>query len=120
MVWVKEPPIKSYAVATNAFRYGTREARRSEWLTPFTSRATKQTARKAPSLRVAAKYGVCVVALLGFVGSITTCVARLASIRILQATQSVGDLIRGSIGFKPVLRRLIVFKHLNIGIHEQA
>jgi hypothetical protein len=29
--------------------------------TPFTSRATKQTARKAPSLWVAAKCGVCVV-----------------------------------------------------------
>ena len=30
--------------ATEAFRDGLREARRSEWLTPFTSRATKQTA----------------------------------------------------------------------------
>jgi len=41
-----EPLIKSYAVATAAFRDGMREARRNEWLIPFTSRATKQTARK--------------------------------------------------------------------------
>jgi hypothetical protein len=94
---MKEPLIKPHAVATEAFRDGMREARRSEWLTPFTSRATNQTARKAPSLRVAAKCGVCFVALLGFVGSTTTFVARLASIRILPATQSAEDLIRGSI-----------------------
>ena len=43
---VREPLIKSHAVATAAFRYGMCEARRSEWLTPFTSRATKQTTRK--------------------------------------------------------------------------
>ncbi len=50
---------------------------------------------KPPSLGVAAKCVVCVVALLGFVGSTTTFVARLASIRILPATQSVEELIRG-------------------------
>src|SRR5712692_3284447 len=75
------------------------EARRSQWPPPLASRATKQTARRAPSLRVAAKCGVCVVALLGFVGSTTTFVARLASIRILPATQSAEDLIRGSFSF---------------------
>ncbi|MGH8744334.1 MAG: hypothetical protein ACREUY_08660, partial [Burkholderiales bacterium] len=73
------------------------------------------TVSRQPSLRVAAKCGVYVVALLGFVGSTTTFVARLASIRILPATQSVGDLIRGSMsGFKPVLRRPIVLEHSNI------
>ena len=54
-------------------------------------------ARIAPSLRVAAKCGVCGVALLGFVGPATTFVARLASIRILPATQFAEDLIRGSL-----------------------
>jgi len=51
-------------------------------LAPLASRATKQIARKAPSLRVAAKCGVCFVALLGIVGQATTFVARLAFIRI--------------------------------------
>ena len=64
---------------------------------PLASRATKQTARKAPSLRVAAKCGVCVVALLGFVVLATTFVARLAAIRILPATRLTKDLIRGSL-----------------------
>jgi hypothetical protein len=64
---------------------------------PLASRATKQTARKAPSLRVAVKCGVCGVALLGFVVRATTFVARLASIRILPATQSAEDLIKGSL-----------------------
>ena len=50
---------------------------------------------KPSSLRVAAKCGVCVVALLGVVVLATAFVARLASIRILLATQSVEDLIRG-------------------------
>ena len=77
-----------------------REARRSQWPFPLASRATKQTARKAPSLRVAAKCGVCVVALLGFVVLATTFVARLASIRILLATQFAEDLIRGSLELK--------------------
>jgi hypothetical protein len=87
----------SHAVATAAFRDGMSEARRSQWQTPLASRATMQTARKAPSLRVAAKCGVCIVALLGFVVLATTFVARLASIRILPATQFAEDLIRGSI-----------------------
>ena len=65
---------------------------------PLASRATMQTARKAPSQRAAEKFGVCVVALLGFVVQATTFVARLASIRILPATQSAEDLIRGSLG----------------------
>jgi hypothetical protein len=51
---------------------------------------------KPQSLRVAAKCGVCVVALLGFVVLATTFVAHLASFRILPATQSAEDLIRGS------------------------
>ena len=46
---VREPLNKSYAGAAAAFRDEMREARRSEWLTPFASRATKQIARKAPS-----------------------------------------------------------------------
>jgi len=54
---------------------------------------------KPPSLRVAAKCGVCGVALLGFVVLATTFVARLASFRILPATQSAEDLIRGSFSF---------------------
>jgi len=61
------------------------------------SRATKQTARKALSLRVAAKFGVCIVALLGFVVQATTFVARFEFIRILPATQAAEDLIRGSL-----------------------
>ncbi len=77
-----------------------REARRSQWPPPLASRATKQTAQKAPSLRVAVKCGVCVVALLGFVVLATTFVARLASIRILPATQSAEDLIGGSLSIK--------------------
>jgi hypothetical protein len=52
---------------------------------------------KPRPVRVAAKCGVCVVALLGFVVRATTFVARLASIYILPATQSVEDLIRGSL-----------------------
>ena len=55
------------------------------------------TVSRQPSFRVAVKCGVCVVALLGFVVQATTFVARLASIRILPATQSVEDLIRGSL-----------------------
>ena len=65
--------------------------------TPLASRATKQTALTSPVPRVAVKCGVCVVAFLGVVVQATTFVARLASIRILPATQSAEDLIRGSI-----------------------
>ena len=61
------------------------------------------TVSRQPSLRVAAKCGVCVVALLGFVVRATTFVARLASIRILPATQSAEDLIRGSLSPLPVM-----------------
>jgi hypothetical protein len=52
---------------------------------------------KPSSLRVAVTCGVCVVALLGIVVPATTFVARLASIRILPATQPAEDLIRGSL-----------------------
>ena len=52
---------------------------------------------KPRPVRVAAKFGVCVVALLGFVVPATTFVARLASIRILPATQFAEELIRGSL-----------------------
>ncbi|MGH8755369.1 MAG: hypothetical protein ACREU0_06015, partial [Burkholderiales bacterium] len=41
-----EPLNKSYVGATPTFRDEMREARRSKWLTPFASRATKQIARK--------------------------------------------------------------------------
>ncbi len=51
---------------------------------------------KPRPVRVAAKCGICIVALLGFVVLATTFVARLASIRILPATQSAEGLIRGS------------------------
>src|SRR5438445_12238427 len=74
-----------------------REARRRQWQAPLASLATKQTAGKAPSLRVAAKCGACFVALLGVVVQATTFVARLAFIRILPATQSAWDLFRGSL-----------------------
>ena len=43
---------------------------------------------KPRPIRVAAKCGVCFVALLGIVAQATTFVARLAVIRILSATQS--------------------------------
>src|SRR5712691_7245633 len=52
---------------------------------------------KPRPIQVAAKCGVCIVALLGFVVLATTFVARLASIRILPATQFAEDLIRGSL-----------------------
>jgi len=61
---------------------------------PATNNKAMRPDRSVP--RVAAKYGVCVVALLGFVVQATTFVARLASIRILPATQSAENLIRGS------------------------
>ncbi|HMK14698.1 MAG TPA: hypothetical protein VK460_06770 [Burkholderiales bacterium] len=54
---------------------------------------------KPLSLWVAAKCGVCFVALLGFVVQATTFVARLAAILILLATQSAEDFIRGSFSF---------------------
>ena len=52
---------------------------------------------KPRPIRVAAKCGVCIVALLGFVVLATTFVARLAAIRILPATWFTKDLIRGSL-----------------------
>jgi hypothetical protein len=69
-----------------------REASRSEWSTPFARLATKQTARKTP----AAQCGVCFAVLLGIVGSATTFVARLASIRIGPCSAAAWDLFRGS------------------------
>ena len=47
----KEPLNKSHTVATGSFGMGCAKRRRSEWSTPFARLATKQTARKAPSLR---------------------------------------------------------------------
>jgi uncharacterized membrane protein len=47
-----------------------------------------------------------VVALLGFVVLATTFVARLASIRILPATQYTEDLIRGSLLSESILRAI--------------
>src|SRR6266536_3617648 len=118
---IRGPLNKSRTVATAAFRDGMREARRSQWQAPLASLAktsvsveanvsvanvkpcaaaagaTKQTARKAPSLWVAAKCGACFVALLGIIVQATTFVARLAFIRILPATQSAWDLFRGSL-----------------------
>src|SRR5256885_6077454 len=95
---IKGPLNESRTVATAAFRDGMREARRRQWQVPLASLATKQSARKAPSLRVAAKCGACFVALFGIVAQATTFVARLAFIRILPATQSAWDLFRGSLG----------------------
>ena len=66
---------------------------------PWQAERQNRPPEQAPSLRVAAKCGVCVVALLGFVVLATTFVARLASIRILPATQSAEDLIRGSLNY---------------------
>jgi len=64
---------------------------------PFTTSLTPQTARKAPSRRVAAKSGACYVALLGLVGRAMSCVARPALIQILPATRSTEDLFSGSL-----------------------
>src|SRR2546425_4266188 len=94
---IRGPLNESRTVATEAFRDGMREARRRQWQAPLASLATKQTAGKAPSLRVAAKCGACFVALLGIVTQATTFVARLAFIRILPATQSAWDSFRGSL-----------------------
>src|SRR5438045_3290906 len=101
---IRGPLNEFRAVATAAFREGMREARRRQWRGPLASLATKQTARKAPSLRVAAKCGACFVALLGIVAQATTFVARLALIRILPATQSAWDLFRGSLSLRSSTR----------------
>ncbi len=92
-----EPLIKSLAVATAAFRDGMREARRSQWHHPWQAERQSRPPGKPRPIWVVAKCSVCVVALLGFVVLATTFVARLASIRILPATQSAEDLIRGSL-----------------------
>ena len=63
---------------------------------PLASLATKQTARKAPSLRAAARCGVCRAALFGIVGRATTFVARLVSIRIGRKQRNREYLCRGS------------------------
>jgi len=64
---------------------------------PLGKPSDKADRTERPVPRVAVKCGVCVVAFLGVVVQATTFVARLASIRILPATQSAEDLIRGSI-----------------------
>jgi len=56
-----------------------------------------QTARKSPSLRAAAQRGVCFAVLLGIVGSTTTGVARLASIRVGPKQCNREYLCRGSL-----------------------
>src|SRR5437016_2700317 len=52
----KEPLNKSRVAATEAFRDEMREATRRPWQAPRASGATKQIARKAPSLRVSAQW----------------------------------------------------------------
>src|SRR6266536_2861838 len=53
---VREPLNKSRVAATAAFRDEMREAKRRPWQDPRASGATKQIARKAPSLRVSAQW----------------------------------------------------------------
>ena len=82
------------------------------------------TVSRQPSLRVAAKCSVCIVALLGVVVLATTFVARLASLRILPATQSAEDLIRGSLIqllSQPVdkLQRLFRAQLIRMGCFQQ-
>jgi hypothetical protein len=67
------------------------------WRAERLGRSPAQLANEPRPIRVAAKCGACVVALLGIVGQATTFVARLAFIRILPATQSAWDLFRGSL-----------------------
>jgi len=74
--------------ATAALRDGMRQRRRREWLTPFASSLTRQTARKAPSNRVTVKSGAHGVALLRIVVPATPSVARLIIILILTVTRS--------------------------------
>ena len=64
---IKEPLIKSHAVATVCNPDAGRGVRSAVWLRPNQRRTTKSFARIAPFLRVAAKYCVCFVALLGIV-----------------------------------------------------
>ena len=52
----REPLNKSRMAATEAFRDEVREAMRRPWQAPRASGATKQIARKAPSLRVSAQW----------------------------------------------------------------
>src|SRR5712691_11189915 len=94
---VREPLIKSRAVAAVCNPSAGRGVRSAVWWRPNQRRTTTPCAWIASSLRVAVKCVVCVVALLGFVVLATTFVARLASVRILPATQSAEDLIRGSL-----------------------
>ena len=70
---------------------------------------------KPRPVRVAAKCGVCIVALLGLVVPATTFVARLASIRILPATQFAEDLIRGSL-IRLLAQKCRDVEHLHAGL----
>ena len=92
------------SVSRSVVREGTQAAARNiaKWGAHAAAPAPQAslTVSRQPSLRVAAKCDVCVVALLGFVVQATTFVARLASIRVLPATQSAVDLIRGSLALK--------------------
>src|SRR6266700_3032579 len=53
---IREPLNKPRVAATEAFRDEMREATRRPWQAPRASGATKQIARKAPSLRVSAQW----------------------------------------------------------------
>src|SRR6266568_4531619 len=53
---LREPLNKSRVAATEAFRDEMREATRRPWQAPRASGATKQIARKTPSLRVSAQW----------------------------------------------------------------
>ena len=83
---------------------------------PFAASLTPQTARKAPSRRVAAKSGACCVSLLGFVGRATTFVARLAVIPILPATHSTEDLFSGSLKSRFRHNTLLLTKNVSLHI----
>jgi hypothetical protein len=76
--------------------------------TPWQAERQSRPPGKPRPIQVAAKCGVCIVALLGFVVLATTFVARLASIRILPATQFAEDSIRGS------LTKRVQFGHTQI------
>ena len=57
MLFTREPLNKSHAGATAALRDGMHERREREWLTPFASSLTPQTARKALSRMGCGKIG---------------------------------------------------------------
>ena len=78
-------------------RDGMQGGRGSEWLTPFATSPTQQTARKTSAHGVAAKSRARVVALLGIVVPATTFVALRAIIAIWPATRLMEDLFSASL-----------------------